>query len=363
MSYIALIAGARPNFMKVDPVLRALKQRNIPARLIHTGQHYDKNMSEVFFKELEIQEPDANLGAGSGSHSEQTAAVMLAYEQYCLNNRPLCTVVVGDVNSTIACSLVSAKMGIKVCHVEAGLRSRDWTMPEEINRVLTDRLADILFTPSLDGNENLLQEGIEEKKIFFVGNVMIDTLLRLLPRAKESSIHEKLNLDPGAYILVTLHRPSNVDGYDNLKNVVEILLESAERKTVVFPAHPRTVKQLDEFDLLSALKGNPRIKLMEPIGYLDFLALNASAAVVLTDSGGIQEETTVLRVPCLTYRENTERPITISTGTNELVGTSRNAVIASLDKILSQGLPESSIPELWDGKAGERCADILERFV
>lgn len=360
MAPVAVIAGARPNFMKVDPLLRAMERVGIACELIHTGQHYDRNMSDIFFEQLGIRTPDVSLGVGSGSHARQTANIMIAFEEYCDTHEPQWIVVAGDVNSTIACSLVAAKRGIRVAHLEAGLRSNDWSMPEEVNRVLTDRLSDILLTPSRDGDENLIKEGIDPKRIFFVGNIMIDTLLRLLPTIEKSAILQSLKIAAGSYILGTFHRPSNVDGFEALSNLVSIILSAAERAPIVLPVHPRTRKNLSECGLLEKLDQNGNVSLLEPLGYIDFVALTKNARVVMTDSGGIQEETTVLAVPCLTLRENTERPVTVSQGTNELVGLTHSGVIDALDEVLENGLGTHSIPELWDGKTGERCAAILK---
>ena len=361
MSHIAVIAGARPNFMKVAPFLRECKKQGLPARLVHTGQHYDKNMSDVFFRDLEIDEPDAHLEVGSGSHAVQTAQVMMKFEDYCLAQKPAWTLVVGDVNSTVACSLVAAKLGIKVCHLEAGLRSRDWSMPEEVNRVVTDRLSDLLLTPSRDGDENLLAEGVAPEKIHFVGNIMIDSLYHALPASRESNIHEQLGVEPGNYVLMTLHRPSNVDGEASLTRLNEIIHEIASQAQVVLPLHPRTRKNMESFGVLNKLEELPNCILTEPAGYIDFLALSSRSKFVMTDSGGLQEETTALGIPCLTLRENTERPITITEGTNRLVGTSKEKILSAAYELLEGRLPERKCPEFWDGKTAERCVEIFQR--
>jgi UDP-N-acetylglucosamine 2-epimerase (non-hydrolysing) len=365
MSYVAVITGARPNFMKVDPIIRELSRRRIPYKLIHTGQHYDKNMSEIFFEELEIAKPDVFLEVGSGSHAEQTAKVMIEFERLCMADRPSLVVVVGDVNSTLACSLVAAKLNIKLCHVEAGLRSGDWTMPEEVNRVLTDRMSDLLLTPSPDGDENLIEEGIARSKIHCVGNVMIDTLLRLLPRAQEIDVQDKFGVAPQQYALVTLHRPSNVDVEENAAMFVDVFDRLASRLSILLPLHPRTKKKLIEFGLYEALEKNDRIHLSEPIGYVDCLALNYYSRFVLTDSGGLQEETTALGVPCLTARENTERPITVVQGTNTIVGTQRVKIEEEIEKILNQSSASRSTKDLnvWDGKAAGRSVDCIEKVL
>lgn len=345
------IVGARPNFMKVAPVLNALKKReNVVQTLIHTGQHYDINMSDVFFQQLGIPAPDVNLAVGSGSHAKQTAEIMIRLEPFVIDGRPDIVLVYGDVNSTVATVLVCAKLGVRVGHIEAGLRSFDRTMPEEINRLVTDQLADLLFTPSEDGDENLLREGIAPEKIFRVGNVMIDSLVRLLPAAQESS---KKGL-PERYALVTLHRPSNVDDGAILRGFMESLLEVNRDLAVVFPAHPRTRKRIADFGLNAG-----QLQLLDPLPYVDFLGLQSRATVVITDSGGIQEETTYLGVPCLTVRENTERPVTVSLGTNILIGRDPDKLRSELSRILAGRAKKGTIPPLWDGRTGERIADLL----
>ena len=347
------VAAARPNFMKIKPVIDALEARGAETVLVHTGQHYDAGMSDVFFDELGIRAPDVSLGVGSGTHAEQTGRVMTAFEAALPDLRADAVVVVGDVNSTLACALVAAKAAppVPVAHVEAGLRSRDWTMPEEVNRVVTDRLSRWLLAPSPDGVENLLAEGTPAASIHLVGNVMVDTLLANLDRAKNWTTLADLGLEAQSYGLITLHRPATVDEPAILGPVIAALEHVAERLPLVFPVHPRTRAQLDG--------AVPRgIRLVEPLGYLDFLALQAGARLVLTDSGGIQEETTVLGVPCLTLRDNTERPITITEGTNQLVGRDperiRAAALATLESP-----PAPRRPELWDGHAADRIADAL----
>ncbi len=349
--------GARPNFMKIAPVLARLRERaGVRQVLVHTGQHYDARMSDVFFQDLGMPDPDVHLGVGSGTHAQQTARVMIEIEPVLTRERPDVVVVAGDVNSTLAVALVAAKLRLPVAHVEAGLRSRDWSMPEEINRVLTDRLSDLLFTPSRDGDENLRDEGVDPARVHFVGNLMIDSLQAALPRAKESRIHQRLELSDRGYALATLHRPSNVDDPAALSRLLGALAEVAAQIPVVFPIHPRTRARLPAgFDA----KG---VKLVDPLGYLDFLALTASARLVLTDSGGIQEETTALSVPCLTLRENTERPVTVEVGTNQLVGTDPAKVVAAAREVLSGRAKRGRLPELWDGRAAERVAEVLVRF-
>ena len=347
------IVGARPNFMKVAPVLSALKEHsNVVQTLIHTGQHYDVKMSDVFFEQLGIPAPDLNLAVGSGSHAKQTAEIMVRFEPVVIERKPDIVLVYGDVNSTVAATLVCAKLGVRVGHVEAGLRSFDRTMPEEINRLVADQLADLLFTPSEDGDENLRKEGISPDKIFRVGNVMIDSLVRLLPAAKKIK-HDDL---PERYALVTLHRPANVDDSATLKEILESLLEVNRDLKVIFPAHPRTRQRIAEFGLSPG-----QLLLLDPLPYIDFLAMQTRATVVITDSGGIQEETTYLGIPCLTVRENTERPITISMGTNVLVGRDRDKLTRELAKVLDGKAKKGTAPPLWDGMAGERIAEILTR--
>lgn len=345
------VVGARPNFMKVAPVRAALAERNgVQQILVHTGQHYDAFMSDVFFQQLRIPEPDFNLGVGSNSHAQQTAEIMVRMERVVLDTKPDLVLVYGDVNSTVAAALVCSKLLIPIGHVEAGLRSFDRTMPEEINRVLTDRLADHLFTPSIDGNENLIREGISPEKIHLIGNVMIDTLVRLLPQAIPSQFSGK------RYALATLHRPANVDDPTELTKILEALNEIAAEIDILFPVHPRTRQMLKE---LPNVKPVPGLQLINPVGYLEFLGLQRDAVLVITDSGGIQEETTYLRIPCLTVRENTERPITVTEGSNILVGRDMNKLKEEAKKILAGKAKSGSVPSFWDGKAGERIADLI----
>ena len=359
------VAGARPNFMKVAPVLRALEERGVENVLVHTGQHYDASMSAAFFDDLGLPEPDVHLDVGSGSHADQTARVMERIEPVLVERHPDLVVVVGDVNSTLAAAIVAAKLWIPVAHVEAGLRSFDRTMPEEINRVLTDQISEILFTTSPEAEENLRREGVAVERVHFVGNPMIDSLERHLDRAKESKALQTLGVSPGEYALVTLHRPSNVDDPETLKGILEALRNVAARLPVIFPAHPRTVKVMREhaLDTLVDLSGGPAtrgsVTCTEPIGYVDFLALMADAKLVLTDSGGIQEETTILGVPCLTLRANTERPITISMGTNRLIGSDTESVAHAAADALEAPRRAATRPPLWDGKAGDRIADVV----
>ncbi|MCE7980640.1 MAG: UDP-N-acetylglucosamine 2-epimerase (non-hydrolyzing) [Caldilinea sp. CFX5] len=357
------VVGARPNFMKMAPIMRvmACHPKQLQQILVHTGQHYDANMSDIFFTELGLPAPDVNLEVGSGSHAQQTAQVMQRFETVLLEYKPDWVVVPGDVNSTLACALVAAKLGVKVAHVEAGLRSFDRTMPEEINRVLTDQISDLLFTPSEDGNENLKHEGIADEKVHFVGNVMIDSLVRLLPKAAErwSVLQPEFGLEE--YVLVTLHRPSNVDEIATLRELMAALSEIAAKVEVFFPVHPRTRKRILDHQIAF---DQDQIQLVEPLGYLDFLALQTHARLVLTDSGGVQEETTYLGIPCLTARPNTERPVTITHGSNRLVQSTHAEVVAAANASLSTSLTEGDTgrkPPLWDGRAAERIVEIFLR--
>lgn len=350
--HILHVVGARPNFMKAAPVLAALQRRpGVQQTLVHTGQHYDASMSDVFFVQLGMPAPDVNLEVGSGSHAQQTAAIMSKLEPVILDKKPDVVLVYGDVNSTVAATMVCAKLMVRVGHVEAGLRSFDRAMPEEVNRLVTDKLADILFTPSEDGDRNLLNEGVPAKKIAQVGNVMIDSLVRLLPAA----IQCKANGHPERYALVTLHRPSNVDDNEALRGIIESLLEINDRLPVLFPVHPRTRQRIKDFGLDVS-----KLHLLDPAPYIEFLALQRRATVVITDSGGIQEETTYLGVPCLTLRSNTERPITVDVGTNVLVGQDSKRLMIEIEKILAGKGKVGKIPPLWDGLAGERIANTLQ---
>jgi len=348
--------------MKVAPLHFAFqKYPSITHRIVHTGQHYDDNMSKVFFDDLELPRPDVYLGVGSGSHAVQTAKVMVEFEKIVLSEKPDLVIVVGDVNSTVACSLVCSKLLVPVAHVEAGLRSFDRTMPEEINRILTDSVADYLFVSERSGLANLRKEGVPRSKVFFVGNVMIDSLIRFQKKAHHSGIMKSMGLHPNQYTLVTLHRPSNVDNKENLAKLMEALGTISETEPVVFPLHPRTRKMLDEFGLSNEIARNKKMILCEPIGYLDFLCLLESSALVITDSGGIQEETTYLGVPCLTMRENTERPVTVDKGTNRLMGFEFAKVVKEAKRVFRGKSKKGKIPELWDGKASERIAKIIAR--
>lgn len=349
--HILHVVGARPNFMKAAPVMRALGKRDhVCQSLVHTGQHYDANMSDVFFRQLRIPAPDVNLGVGSGSHARQTAEIMMGLECVLLDRKPDLVLVYGDVNSTVASAMVCAKLLIDIAHVEAGLRSFDRTMPEEINRIVTDQLAQILFTPSEDADRNLCAEGVDVEKIHRVGNVMIDSLVQLLPAA-ESTATDGL---PDRFALVTLHRPSNVDDSATLKEIVGILCDMSVSLPVVFSVHPRTRQRLTALDANMA-----NLRLLEPLPYIEFMALQRRATVVITDSGGIQEETTYLGIPCLTLRDNTERPITVEMGTNILVGRNADRLRYEVNRIVSGNGKLGRIPPLWDGRAGERIAEVL----
>jgi len=346
--------------MKIAPIMSAMARRGVFEQvLVHTGQHYDDAMSQVFFRDLGIGKPDFNLGVGSGSHSSQTAQVMVSLEPILLDRQPDCVVVVGDVNSTLAAALVAAKLLIPVAHVEAGLRSFDDTMPEELNRRLTDAVSSFLFTTSRGAKENLCREGIDEGRIHFVGNVMIDTLLRWLPRARSLGVPQSLGLAPHGYAVVTLHRPSNVDAADGLERLLDALEQIQGWLPVVIPLHPRTRQRLVRFGLSQRLERMSHLQVMEPLGYLEFLGLLADARLALTDSGGIQEETTILGVPCLTLRDNTERPVTITQGTNRLVGTRAERIVEAARQVLGRAVDKPVGPELWDGHAAERIVDVL----
>ncbi len=358
------VVGARPNFMKVAPIVDEMKRR--PAEfaplVVHTGQHYDSQMSDAFFRDLGLPEPDVYLGVGSGSHAVQTAAVMQSFEPVVLEQKPDWVLVVGDVNSTIACALVCSKLGIKVAHVEAGLRSRDRSMPEEINRLLTDQIADLLLTPSQDADENLRSEGIPDRRIRFVGNVMIDSLLLQLQHAERSTVREDLGIAGKDYTALTLHRPSNVDERETFSRILDALEQIGQRLPIVFPVHPRTRARIEEFGFADRVARSAGIRLIDPLGYLDFLRLYSGARLVLTDSGGIQEETTALGIPCLTLRENTERPITVELGTNQIVGTDTERITAAAFASLESPRDQSAqprIPPLWDGHTAARICDAL----
>jgi len=354
------VAGARPNFMKIAAVIEAYKAHPaIRPILVHTGQHYDERMSDLFFRQLGIPAPDVNLGVGSGSHAAQTAEIMKAFEPVVLDHKPDAVLVVGDVNSTVACGLVAVKLGVRLIHVEAGLRSFDRSMPEEINRLVTDAISDFLFCSEPSGVDNLRREGADERKVFLVGNVMIDSLLRNRDKARGSEILKTLSLTAGHYAVLTLHRPANVDDPAAFGRILDALEVIQADMPIVFPAHPRTRGHLYESSFARRVKAMPNLRLIDPAGYLDFLKLMASAKVVLTDSGGIQEETTILKVPCLTLRDNTERPITVEVGSNRIVGTDAAGIVSAYRDVIDGRQGPCADPPLWDGHAADRIVNIL----
>ena len=359
---IDLIAGARPNFMKIAPIIEAINKaqnagEKISFRLIHTGQHYDKNMSDSFFEQLGIPQPDVNLGAGGGSQAEQTASIMIGYEKLLLTDRSDLCLVVGDVTSTMACSIVAQKLHVPVAHVEAGIRSTDWTMPEEINRLVTDSITNYFFTTTLEAGQNLIKSGVNKNKIHWVGNTMIDTLLKHRPRFKKPTIWDELNLFKDGYLVMTLHRPANVDEEGKLKVLIDEIIAHSNNLPLVFPVHPRTAKILQSIGIK-----NNRLHTIEPLGYLEFNYLVENAKAVITDSGGITEETTVMGIPCMTLRNNTERPETVRIGTNELIGTDPKAIKPAMDKLFAGNWKNGTIPEMWDGKTAERIVSILTKI-
>ena len=359
MKKIISVVGARPNFMKVAPLHKAFQKykADLEHLICHTGQHYDENMSKIFFNDLDLPKPDFYLGIGSASHAVQAAHIMIEFEKVVLEYKPDLVIVVGDVNSTVACSLVATKLGVKIAHVEAGLRSFDRTMPEEINRILTDSIADFLFVTEQSGIENLKHEGISDEKIFFTGNIMIDSLLSYIEKANQATTLTDFNLLPNDYVLVTLHRPSNVDEKQSLSELVDFLNRLSKRRKIIFPIHPRTHVNLEKHSLLD--RTNSNLKLTEPVGFIDFLCLMKNAQLVITDSGGIQEETTFLNVPCITIRDSTERPVTVEIGSNYLAGIDLNNVEQIAHSVLDGRVKKRDIPELWDGKTAERIAGIL----
>lgn len=358
---IISVVGARPNFMKVAPLHRAfVKHKSITSKVVHTGQHYDARMSDIFFNQLDLPKPDYYLGIGSGSHAVVTAKIMMAFEEIVLAEKPDLVLVVGDVNSTLACALVTKKLNIKLAHVEAGLRSEDRGMPEELNRIVTDGISDYLFVTEHSGLVNLAKEGVADEKIFFVGNVMIDSLCAYLNKALKLPVLEKLNLSKKGYVLMTIHRPSNVDHLDQLKVVISVIRSISKTHQVVLPIHPRTTKSLKNFGLWEAFEAIPNLLLLEPQGYLEFLNLMSNCALIVTDSGGIQEESTFLKVPCLTIRNSTERPITTTIGSNILIPQLNvENIMTAFQQCVSETKMDSSIPPFWDGKAAERIAALL----
>lgn len=362
MTKVHLIAAARPNFMKIAPLYHAMAATDwCQPVLIHTGQHYDANMSDAFFQDLQMPKPDFHLNVGSGSHAEQTGGVMIAYERIVNEHRPDWIVVVGDVNSTIACALVGAKLWIPVAHLEAGLRSGDLRMPEEVNRIVTDRLANLLWTPSMDGNENLRAEGVDASKIDLVGNIMIDSFEMMRNKIESDETAKSLGLSANGYAVVTMHRPSNVDEKAVLNEIVEQIINVSEKCQLVFPVHPRTRQKLTQFGLLDKLESAKQVMVIEPLGYIQFMNLVTQSKLVITDSGGIQEETTYLGIPCLTLRENTERPITITHGTNQLIQPS--VLEREVNNVLSDDQKRGQCPELWDGATAQRVVESLAKRI
>ena len=357
---IISVVGARPNFIKIAPIMRELKKYdNITSILVHTGQHYDKNMSDSFFVDLDIQDPDYNLEVGSASHAKQTADIMIKFEDICIKENPDAVLVVGDVNSTIACSLVAKKLGIKVIHVESGLRSFDERMPEEINRILTDRISNLLFVSEESGITNLKNEGVSEEKTFLVGNVMIDSLVYAYEKIKNSKTCNIYNLKQKEYSVLTLHRPSNVDNKEKLTEILETISILQKKEKIIIPLHPRTRNNLEKFKLMEKILEMGNLKVVEPQDYISFLSLVMDSRLILTDSGGIQEETTFLKIPCITLRENTERPSTTNVGSNVIVGTDRDKIVSEFDKIINNENKESKVPKLWDGHTSERIVKII----
>tara|TARA_B100002051_G_C16744951_1_gene646920 strand:- start:1683 stop:2762 length:1080 start_codon:yes stop_codon:yes gene_type:complete len=356
---ILSVVGARPNFMKMAPIILELKNLNMHNMLIHTGQHYDWNMSEVFFKDLSIKKPDIFLNVGSSSHSVQTADVMVKFEKICVKHKPKLIIVAGDVNSTLACALVAAKMCIPLAHVESGLRSFDNKMPEEINRILTDRISDLLFVTEKSGIDNLITEGFSREKIHFVGNSMIDSLVTHLDKAIQLKPWQKFDLEINTYCLITMHRPSNVDNDEALKNIISMLNNLSKKIPVIFPVHPRTRNNLKKL----SLEVNNNVIIADPMSYLVFIGLLAKARIVITDSGGIQEETTFLGIQCITFRENTERPVTINEGTNHLVGVNVDSVLKKINDVLNGETKKGNVPEKWDGNSSKRISNIIARFL
>ena len=362
MKKITLIAGARPNFMKIAPIIHAIETaqnngKDISYRLVHTGQHYDKKMSGDFFEQLNIPDPDVNLGAGGGTQSEQTASIMIGFEKELINNPADLVIVVGDVTSTMACAIVAQKLHIKVAHVEGGIRSNDWSMPEEINRLVTDAITNYFFTTSKIANENLLKSGVKNEQIFYVGNTMIDTLLKQRSRFAKPEIWDQLKLKEKEYIVMTLHRPANVDQEEQIKSLMDEIIKHSKDVPLIFPVHPRTAKILENLKI-----SHPRLHMVEPLGYLEFNYLVERSKAVITDSGGITEETTVMGIPCMTLRDNTERPETITEGTNELLGTDPKAIEPAMKKLFSGTWKTGSIPKLWDGKTAVRIVDKILDF-
>ncbi|MFA5088939.1 MAG: UDP-N-acetylglucosamine 2-epimerase (non-hydrolyzing) [Candidatus Omnitrophota bacterium] len=363
MKKIILVAGARPNFMKIAPLIKELRRhkKEFEFKLVHTGQHYDFEMSGAFFQDLKIPNPDIHLEVGSATHAVQTAGIMIAFEKVILREKPDLIIVVGDVNSSLGCSLVASKLGVQVAHVEAGLRSFDRAMPEEINRIITDSLSDYLFVTEESGCTNLKREGVSRAKTYFVGNTMIDTLLSNMPKINRSKILTTHNLKPKTYCVLTLHRPSNVDSKKSLLEIHDLLKSLAEKIKIIYPIHPRTKKMITAHNLVSEFEKLHNLILCQPLGYIDFIKLVKESRFVLTDSGGIQEETSFLKVPCLTMRENTERPVTLKKGTNILVGRNKAKALRAIDNLLGHNTKDSQVPRLWDGRTAQRIVKILKK--
>lgn len=361
MKKVISVVGARPNFMKVAPIDKAFKKfpDKVEHLIVHTGQHYDERMSDAFFQDLQMPRPAYFLGVGSGSHAEQTARVMVEFEKVCLKEKPDLVVVVGDVNSTIACILTAVKLGIKTAHIEGGLRSRDRSMPEEINRMATDAICDYCFVTEQSAVDNLLKENFQADKIFFTGNVMIDSQFQALEAARKSNVASRLGLTDKKYVLITIHRPSNVDEPEQLRMLLETLAELSDHRTVVFPVHPRTTKNIAAFHLDNTIGNKKELKFIEPLGYIDFLSLMMNSDFVVTDSGGIQEETTALGIPCITIRTTTERPSTVEIGTNILINPDRESILIEFNKLLNGVRKKGTVPKMWDGKASERIVEII----
>lgn len=361
---ILCVVGTRPNIMKVAPILKEIKKhKRFKPILLHTGQHYDFRMSDIFFRDLQIPKPDIYLGVGSGNHAEQTARIMLAVEKKLLSEKPDLVVVVGDVNSTLACALAASKIGIKIAHIEAGLRSFDNTMPEEINRRLTDSISDYLFISEKSGLHNLMKEGIDRRKMFFVGNVMIDTLLSNMGAIDKSNILDRLKSEERTYAVLTLHRPSNVDSKGSLHEIYTLLTKITEYTKIIYPIHPRASKMIKSHGFLKRFKHIDGLEIIKPLGYIDFIKLVKESKFVLTDSGGIQEEATVMKIPCLTMRKNTERPVTIEKGTNYIVGRDKGKIIRYIKSILKNRYKKSVIPKKWDGNTSERIIHVIEKYL
>jgi UDP-N-acetylglucosamine 2-epimerase (non-hydrolysing) len=363
MKKVISVVGARPNFMKVAPIYKASLKSNFKHLIVHTGQHYDYNLSDAFFVDLELPKPDYFLGVGSGTHSEQTAKIMIEFEKILNIERPDLVIVVGDVNSTIACGLTAVKMGIKLAHIEAGLRSFDKTMPEEVNRIATDSIADFFFVTEESGIENLIKSGVEPNSIFFVGNTMIDSLVFALPKIQKSDILNQLDVQKDEFALITLHRPSNVDELENLSKFIKVFEYLNNFISIIFPVHPRTRKKMEDYGLIERIRQINKLQLTEPLPYIDFLNLMKNAQFVLTDSGGIQEETTFLDVPCLTLRTTTERPITIELGTNFLINPEIDNIIKAIDDVRQNRPKRKAIPPLWDGQSSKRIINIIEEKI